>query len=352
MWHTPANADSSPTGQQPHIIFHIDVARIKESSSLVYGAEHPGLVYTANDSGDGPYVYVLNDDGQLVGTTTLAGVKPVDVEAMTPGPDGTLIVGDVGDNDAERSSIQIYEIPEPTAGDRTVTPQKVTLTYADGARNAESMLYDPSNGRVLVVSKEAEGHVYTTPPDVFSMSQATLTSVASSPSYATDATFLPGDVMAIIRTYVWAYVFDYPSWRHVATFRLPRQQQGESITSVPSGDTVWVGSEGVDSPVWSVPLPPGVRQHLGARGGKASAPPGGPNHRTHKHRGPAGDRPTPRPARSGGGAPARGGSASGTSASSGTRARIVRISESAGVLVVVAGLTVLLPVGRRRRTPS
>src|SRR5205085_3431861 len=75
-----------------HVVFHIDDGRITESSSLVVSAAHPGLVYTANDSGDGPFVYVLDRNGGLVGTTTLAGVDPLDIEAMSCGIDGTLVV--------------------------------------------------------------------------------------------------------------------------------------------------------------------------------------------------------------------------------------------------------------------
>ncbi len=65
----PSYAQSEPDAQ-PRIIFHIDVDHITESSSLAVSTVHPRLVNTTNDSGDGPYVYVLNRSGELVGTTT------------------------------------------------------------------------------------------------------------------------------------------------------------------------------------------------------------------------------------------------------------------------------------------
>lgn len=240
-----------------HIVFRIDVPQIKESSSLVVSSAHPGLIYTTNDSGDGPYIYVLDNTGRLVGTTTLSGVRAVDFEALSEGRDGSLVIGDIGDNDADRASVQLYKISAPTSGNRTVTPDKVTLTYADGARDAESVLYDSGSGAALVVSKETFAHVYTTPDNVFGRSSATLRRVASAPTLSTEAAWLPANGAVVVRTYRHAYVYSYPSWKPKANFTLPDQQQGESISRVPGRPgVVWVGSEGVDSPVWEVDLPP------------------------------------------------------------------------------------------------
>ena len=258
--------------REAHVIFRIGSPRINESSSLVVSTAHPRLVYTANDSGDGPFVYVLDLHGRLVGTTTLAGVDPVDVEAMSGGSDGSLVVADIGDNHAVRGSVQIYRIPQPKAGDFTVAPEKVTLTYPDGPHNAESVLYDARTGRVFVVSKEVDAHVYATRPDVFSSPTATLTRVTGAPTIATDATFLPGDRAVIVRTYDNAVVYRFPSWQMQTSFTLPIEQQGESISAVPGQASVWVGSEGVDSPVWDVPLDK-VAAALVQRPGRAARPP-------------------------------------------------------------------------------
>lgn len=38
------------TGADPHIVFHINVPWIKESSSLVVSSTAPGMDYTTNDS--------------------------------------------------------------------------------------------------------------------------------------------------------------------------------------------------------------------------------------------------------------------------------------------------------------
>src|SRR5262249_52966757 len=73
---------------------------------------------TVNASGDGPRVFVVDrDTGRTVGVTTYADQDPVDVEAIAAGPGGMLFVGDIGDNEAEREHITVYELPMPGPGD-------------------------------------------------------------------------------------------------------------------------------------------------------------------------------------------------------------------------------------------
>jgi hypothetical protein len=312
----------------PHVVFRISAPRITESSSLVQSTVHPPLLYTANDSGDGPYVYVLSPTGRLVGTTTLLGVDPVDVEAMATGADGSLIFGDVGDNDSNRPNVAVYRIAQPGPGPSQVEAQKVTLTYQGGPRNAESMLYDSSTGRVYIMSKLPFGGVYESPPEVFSLRSATMRPIATAPSFATDATFLAGHHAVVVRTYRSAYVYRFPSWHLLTSFTLPAQRQGESVTTDGSR-ALLVGSEGTDSPVWSVPLPASVLSFLERSTTKVQAttpPPGKPAH------GP-GPPPEPVPVVANGDSTAK---------------TVVTVSSSAVVLVVVAGAVVFI---RRRPKP-
>ena len=242
---------------QRHRVFRINSMEITESSSLFVSTAHPGLVYTTNDSGDTPTIYVLDaDNGALVGRTTLSGVDAVDVEALAGGTDGLLVMADIGDNDSVRDSVSVYRLPQPESGRRTASAERVELAYVDGPRDAESALYDARTGRIFVVSKELAGaSVYVTPRNVFDRSRALLRRVAGAPALATDATLLPGAKGAVVRTYVGATIYSFPSFEPVGAMPLPRLEQGESIAAPPSGAVVWVGSEGVRSPVIAVRLP-------------------------------------------------------------------------------------------------
>lgn len=249
-------SEAAPAGR---IVFRIDAPTITESSSLLVSTTHPPLLYTANDSGDGPFVYALDARGGLVGTTTLAGVDPVDVEAMAL-DGGVLLVGDIGDNDAGRSGVDVFEMPQPAVGNHPVTPGHVRLVYADGAHNAEAMLVDPHSGRLFVITKDVFGGIYESDRSVVPAPAGTVTlrRIASAPPIVTDAAWLVPGRIALVRTYLAVTAYQLPAWRAIASFGLPHQQQGESLAVEPGGDDVLVGSEGTDSPVWRVGLPSSI----------------------------------------------------------------------------------------------
>jgi hypothetical protein len=239
------------------VVFRIRSSEITESSSLVVSTRHEGLAYTTNDSGDAAVVYVLDTrTGRLVGRTRLAGVEAEDIEALGGAADGSLVVADIGDNSAERDQVAVYRIDQPGIGDQTVTPDVLHLRYAGGPRDAESVWYDDSSGRVFVASKElGDAHIYRTGRRAFARSSAVLHPIAAAPLLATDATYVPGGDFVVIRGYGDATVFRTAGWARVARFDLPLQEQGESIAAPRSGRVVWVGSEGERSPVLEVPLP-------------------------------------------------------------------------------------------------
>ena len=262
----PAQADGGAS-----LLFRIHDDRVIESSGLAVSRTHPGLAYTVNDSGDEARVLVLSmRDGSVVGETRLTGAQADDFEALSPAPGGRLLVGDIGDNDAERDSVEVYVIPEPSVGVHDVRPRTVSLTYPGGPRDAEALVAD---GRtVYVVSKELVGGVYAAPVLGSTRESLPLHRVATAPSIVTDGALMPdGDV--VLRGYYRGYLVQLPGWRVRASFPLPRMEQGETVSSAVHGREVLMGSEGSDSPVYQVPVP--TRAQAARTGDRASARPTG-----------------------------------------------------------------------------
>jgi len=137
---------------------------ISEASGIVASRSNPDILWTHNDSGDDPIIYAIDTLGETVGEWTIAGAINRDWEdiAIGPGPeDGInyLYVGDIGDNQAVHSSLNIYRFPEPiTSGDNPVRGtihdiDKINLKYPDGARDAETLLVDPLTRDLYILSK-------------------------------------------------------------------------------------------------------------------------------------------------------------------------------------------------------
>lgn len=259
---TPAVADDAGSPATPES-FTLRDPRITESSGLAASRAHKGVYWTHNDSDDGPYVYAVDGrTGKTVATVTLRGIDPRDVEAISVGPDGDVYVGDIGDNlDGTWPEVWIYRFPEPRQlRDTTVTPTRHTVRYADGPRNAESLMVHPKTGRVYIASKSGEGKggLYAGPRKLTASGVNTFTRVSKIDFEATDGAFSPDGTRLVLRAYFSATAYRWkPDGPPVRTgdVNVPLQRQGESVTFTPDGRTLMFGSEGAGSTVEPVEMP-------------------------------------------------------------------------------------------------
>ncbi len=242
---------------------------IVESSGL---AVVDGLLVTTNDSGDRGRVFAVDPStGRTVGVTQWAA-EPEDVEALAPAGEGELWVGDIGDNGADRGHVTVARIPVGS-GDRDVDPVTYDLVYPDGARDAESLLVDPRNGRLYVVSKGVlGGTVFEAPARLSPDRPNRLTEVGAALAVATDAAFFPDGRHLIVRNYTMAAVYTWPELTPVGRFGLPAQRQGEGIAVAPDG-TILASSEGLHAPVLRISLPADVRAAIATESPSSPATP-------------------------------------------------------------------------------
>lgn len=149
---------------------------LPEVSGLAASRRNPNVLWVHNDSGHPACLYALNPQGRLHGTYTLTGAGSDDWEdiALASDPvDGLdyVYAGNIGDNYALRDSVTVYRVREPFVNtnqfgvsSNLVGVQTYIMTYSDGARDAETLLVDPWNGDIYVVSKrESLSRVYRAP---------------------------------------------------------------------------------------------------------------------------------------------------------------------------------------------
>jgi hypothetical protein len=139
----------------------VAVAELTEGSGLAASRAVPGRFWSHNDSGM-PVLYALDPQGKITGQLRLDGARVTDWEAIAAGPcDGghCLYVGDIGDNEAERDRITVYQVREPAGTPATAKVTNVfEATYPDGAHDAETLLVSPE-GRLYIVTKGETGGV-------------------------------------------------------------------------------------------------------------------------------------------------------------------------------------------------
>jgi MFS family permease len=244
----------------------IEDPAIDEASGMVASQLHPGVNWVVNDSKGGQVVYGVDENGQTVAELTLRSIYNRDWEAMAPGVDDgddpALWIADIGDNDAQWTSLRVYRITEPTElGDQAAEWRRVELKYPDGPHNAETFMVT-ADERLVVVTKEALGAgVYVTPESPEFGATVTLKRVGPAPMFITDGAVSPDGSQVALRSYTSMFLFNAHAFLTQGTrgdagrvYPLPLQRQGETLAFA-DDEHVVVGTEGVDEPLYRITLP-------------------------------------------------------------------------------------------------
>jgi hypothetical protein len=143
---------------------------LKESSGLV--VESPNLFWTHNDGGDASNIYQIDSTGKLLRTVKIKNAANVDWEEMALDTEGSLYIGDIGNNNENRRNLLIYKILnfKNKYQDNSITPDAVIeFSYEDQLQfppadplkhfDAEAMLVEKDS--IFIITKDFDTNPYT-----------------------------------------------------------------------------------------------------------------------------------------------------------------------------------------------
>ncbi len=230
---------------------------VKESSGLTQSRRDPGVFWTHNDAGNQPVVFAVSRDGALRSQVRVTGARLEDwedIEAGACGGRNCLFIADIGDNDAARSTITVYEIEEPAIGATSSSNATAhTARYPGGPRDAEAMFV--LSGRVFVVTKGRTGAIelYRWPQGQGTVTLERIRELFPKPrnqqDFVTSASASPDGKWVAIRTYRTLYIYKASSLTApgnptplTADLTPAGEKQGEGLAILNDG-TVWLSSE-------------------------------------------------------------------------------------------------------------
>ena len=152
-----------------------------ETSGVAVGVRSPGLIWTHNDGDRGPFLYVVDGDGQVQARIEVDRSLN-DWEDIARGRcdlGACLYLADTGDNDERRDNISFYRLGEPEGeGERRVDAERYRMVLPDGPRDIEAMYVLPTE-QIFFVTK-GRNHpvtIYRYPPPLRSEDIVTLVEV-------------------------------------------------------------------------------------------------------------------------------------------------------------------------------
>ena len=201
--------------------------RLDESSGAAMSALVPGVVWTHNDSGDGPFLYATDSSGRDLGRVRVDGAHATDWEDLAAGPcivapGRCLYVGDIGDNGRHRKRIVVYRLREPRppsgASDTLGTVpllDSLVFRYPGRPHDAEALAVT-GDGTILLVTKDvsgcpllfrADGRAPGGPRGLVEVGPLEMLSGLLRGRLVTGAAVAPGDSLLVVRTYVSLHFF-------------------------------------------------------------------------------------------------------------------------------------------------
>jgi hypothetical protein len=211
--------------------------QLTEASGLAASRQFPGRLYHINDSGETGKFYITGMDGKDTRAVRVDGFEPEDTEALSLGPcpgNGTiscLYLGDIGDNDAKRKSIEIVVVDEVRNFSQTVKPRaRLKLLYPDRPHDAESMAVLP-NGDIYILTKEYPAQLFKANPKVVEQTLTPVTTLQPG-GKPTDMAISDDGTRLLVLTYMDAveYSMDFKQQQKI---RLNFLQQQESVAYLP-----------------------------------------------------------------------------------------------------------------------
>lgn len=268
--------------EKPRRLATIKDEAVSESSGIVASRTNPGVFWTHNDSGDGAFLYAFDKTGKKLGVWKIENAKNIDWEDIAAYTDkqtgeNYLLLGDIGNNNLTRSEVIVYKISEPKIvpadADSTKkkprlikTARKIIAQYPNARRDAETLIVNPVNGDLYVLSKNLIG-----PADVYKLAapywfdkKQTLEQVGQILIPSLTAGMLTGgDISAdgtrlIVCDYFAGYEFVLPNkaksfddiWQTESVrIDLGERAQGEAVCYSTDGRAIYATSEKKPSPL-------------------------------------------------------------------------------------------------------
>jgi len=159
------NGNNGPAfSSQPAIVSVQPV--INEVSGIADSKRNPGYLWAHEDGGNPSELHVVNHNGTVLKKIYIAGITNRDWEDMAVAGND-IFLGDIGDNNRIYPEYAFYKFSEPLVTVDTIrSVEAIRFQYADGPRDAEAFLIEPSTNVIYIITKrESFSRIYKlTPP--------------------------------------------------------------------------------------------------------------------------------------------------------------------------------------------
>jgi hypothetical protein len=280
-----AYARHREANRESHVVGQLQLKSMDEISGIAASGINRNLYYIHNDSGDTSRFFSIYPSGEVRSTIYFKGdpkerlgVHDCEDIAVGPGPDtgkSYVYMGDIGDNYSIRKYLTVYRMEEQAswASDSTshTTAVPIHLKYPDGPKDAETLMIDPIEKLIYIVSKRQDSVTVYTTPLLFKPNDTVMLTKRCKlffKGYKVFKWITAGDISkdgqqvllkSYVKVYYWRRKNNEPIWqtmqRQPELLPYKQERQGEGIGFTPDGRGYYTCSEGVYTPIYYYKVP-------------------------------------------------------------------------------------------------
>ncbi len=256
--------------------------KLNEISGIVWQKENLFLVH--NDSGDGSFIYQINQNGEMLQSLSLPMITPrdwEDISLMQWGDSEILFIADTGDNKEKHGTYPIHIVH--LSSEKELAYESITtihVNYGDiGPQDAEGIAVDPTTQDIFILTKGRSGtahllikkapHVHNEYAEAKRIHSFIIPTVDGLNFYRFTALDISKDGNSLVwRDYQTGYLLQkeiHDRWEDVfqrdvnkkntiCPLALPIQPQGESISFGLSAQMMYTVSEKKHQPLYVLKL--------------------------------------------------------------------------------------------------
>ncbi len=232
--------------------------QIDEASGMADSRSQPGNLWIEQDSGNPAELTLLGHDGKVKGKIAVPNFPNRDWEelAIGPGPkEGVnyIYIGEIGDNNAQHQTCQIYRLPEPANLQTPITQiDRINFRYPDGPRDAEAMFIDPQTKDIYIISKREPNvrlYRFAYPQNVNEVT--VLEALGELPSfgsgisaYVTGGAISPDGSEILLRTYTGIFYWKRNANQRIADALQKGNNRSLAFRAEPQGEAITFDKDG------------------------------------------------------------------------------------------------------------
>ncbi len=104
---------------------------IKEASACEITSKS-GLIWMIEDAGNDNHLYGMDENGKLMKDLTVLNSENIDWEDLTSDADGSIYIGDFGNNSKKREKFTIYKVTNPERSDDKIASERIDFSLPKG----------------------------------------------------------------------------------------------------------------------------------------------------------------------------------------------------------------------------